>query len=115
MVVWWGCDIEEMNGIYTRTSMSSVLGLGVGVGVGTGVGLNFGVGFGVRFSFGFSVGLGVCVSVCVCVLRVGSLYTSISMSSSLTGFVDHSGCLGSAAVALTIKIGRTWGGVKTSF
>jgi len=26
----------------------------------------------------------------VCVLRVGSLYTSISMSSSLTGFVDHS-------------------------
>ena len=39
MVVWWGCDIEEMNGIYTRTSMSSVLGLGVGVGVGTGTGL----------------------------------------------------------------------------
>ena len=92
MVLWWGSDMEEMNGIYTCRSMSSVLGLGVGVGVGTGAGLNGSVGLGARFNFGVSVGLGVCVSVCacVCVLRVGSLYTSISMSSSLTGFVDHS-------------------------
>ena len=94
--------MEEMNGIYTRRSMSSVLGLGVGVGVGTGAGLNGGVGLGVRFSFGFSVGLGVCVSVCacVCVLRVGSLYTSISMSSFLTGFVDHSSWKNCPAVVL---------------
>ena len=72
--------------------MSSDLGLGVGVGVGTGDGLNGSGELGVRFNLGGSVGLGVCVSVCacVCVLRAGSLYTSISMSSSLTGFVDHS-------------------------
>ena len=67
MVLWWGSDIEEMNGIYTRRSMSSVLGLGVGVGVGTGAGLNVGVGLGARFNFGFSTGVWVCVCVCVCV------------------------------------------------
>ena len=72
--------------------MSSVPGLGVGVGVGAGAGLNGCVGLGVRFNCGISVGLRVCVAVCacVCLLRVGSLYTSISMSSYLTGFVDHS-------------------------
>ena len=77
MVVWWGCDIEEMNAIYTRTSMSSVRGLGVGVGVGTGDGLNGSVGLGVRFNFGVSVGLGVCVSVCACVCVCAARWISL--------------------------------------
>ena len=59
MVHWWGSDIEEMNGIYTRRSMSSVVGLGVGVGFGNGTGLNVGVGLGVRFNVVSPVGFGI--------------------------------------------------------